>query len=195
MFPSKRRSPRALRAFTSVPYALSSFPILLTSMSTHIGLIGSGNITRTHARAASAIPDVKICAVYGTNSQNVTRLATEYQATPYNNFEALLSHKPLDAVILGTPSGLHAQQGIAAAQHNLHVLTEKPIDITTKNADALIAAADKAKVKLAVIFQDRLKPNIKRLKQWLDRGLLGKPVLVDARVKWYRPPDYYSNSN
>jgi len=164
-------------------------------MTTHIGLIGSGNITETHARAARAIPDVKISAVYGTNPQNVTRLATEHQATPYNNFEAFLSHKPLDAVILGTPSGLHAQQGIAAAQHGLHVLTEKPIDITTKNADALIAAAEKSEVKLAVIFQDRLKPNIQRLKQWLDRGLLGKPLLVDARVKWYRPPDYYSNSN
>src|SRR4029077_17504813 len=47
---------------------------------------------------------------------------------------------------------------------------------------------------LAVIFQDRLKPNIQRLKHWLDRGLLGKPLLVDARVKWYRPPDYYSSS-
>jgi len=163
-------------------------------MTTHIGLIGSGNITETHARAARAIPDVKISAVYGTNPQNVTRLATEHQATPYNNFEAFLSHKPTDAVILGTPSGLHAQQGIAAAQHGLHVLTEKPIDITTKNADALIAATEKSKVKLAVIFQDRLKPNIQRLKQWLDRGLLGKPLLVDARVKWYRPPAYYSSS-
>jgi predicted dehydrogenase len=164
-------------------------------MTTNLGLIGSGNITQTHARAARAIPDVKISAVYGTNPQNVTRLATEHEATPYNNFEDFLSHKPLDAVIFGTPSGLHAQQGIAAAQHGLHVLTEKPIDITTKNADALISAADKSKVKLAVIFQDRLKPNIQRLKQWLDRGLLGKPLLVDARVKWYRPPDYYSNSN
>jgi UDP-N-acetyl-2-amino-2-deoxyglucuronate dehydrogenase len=163
-------------------------------MTTHIGLIGSGNITQTHARAAHAIPNIQIAAIYGSNPQTVTRLATEHQAKPYLDFPSFLAHKPLDLVILGTPSGLHAQQGIAAAQHGLHVLTEKPIDITTKNADALIAAADKANVKLAVIFQDRLKPDIQRLKQWLDRGLLGKPLLVDARVKWYRPPDYYSNS-
>jgi UDP-N-acetyl-2-amino-2-deoxyglucuronate dehydrogenase len=163
-------------------------------MTTHIGLIGSGNITQTHARAARNIPNVQIAAIYGTNPQTVTRLATEYHAKPYNDFAAFLAHKPLDLVILGTPSGLHAQQGIAAAQRGLHVLTEKPIDITTKNADALIAAADIANVKLAVIFQDRLKPNIQRLKQWLDRGVLGKPLLVDARVKWYRPPDYYGNS-
>src|SRR6266851_3189945 len=163
-------------------------------MTTHIGLVGSGNITQTHARAASAIPGVQISAIYGTNPQTVTRLATEHQATPYQDFATFLDHTPMDLVILGSPSGLHAEQGIAAAQHGLHVLTEKPSDITTKNADALIAAADKANVKLAVIFQDRLKPNIKRLKHWLDSGLLGKPLLVDARVKWYRPPDYYSSS-
>jgi UDP-N-acetyl-2-amino-2-deoxyglucuronate dehydrogenase len=163
-------------------------------MTTHIGLIGSGNITLTHARSASAISNVQISAIYGSNPQTVARLATEHQAKPYSDFAAFLTHKPMDMVILGTPSGLHAQQGIAAAEHGLHVLTEKPIDITTKNADALIAAADKSNVKLAVIFQDRLKPNILRLKQWLDRGLLGKPLLVDARVKWYRPPDYYSSS-
>ena len=106
-------------------------------MTTHIGLIGSGNITQTHARAASAIPHVKISAVYGTNPQNVTRLATEHQATPYNNFEAFLSHKPLDAVILGTPSGLHAQQGIAAAEHGLHVLTEKSISASQLTTTSL----------------------------------------------------------
>jgi predicted dehydrogenase len=163
-------------------------------MTTHIGLIGSGNISQTHARAASAIPNVKIAAIYGTNPQTVTRLSTEHQAKPYQDFAAFLAHKPMHLAILGTPSGLHAQQGIAAAQHGLHVLTEKPLDTCTKNADALIAAAEKAKVKLAVIFQDRLKPNIQRLKHWLDQGLLGKILLVDARVKWYRPPDYYSSS-
>ncbi len=163
-------------------------------MTTHIGLIGSGNITQTHARAARAISGVQISAIYSTNPQTVAHLATEHHAKPFTDFAAFLAHKPLDLVILGTPSGLHAEQGIAAAQHGLHILTEKPIDISTRKADALITAADKANVKLAVIFQDRLKPNIQRLKHWLDRGLLGKPLLVDARVKWYRPPDYYSSS-
>jgi UDP-N-acetyl-2-amino-2-deoxyglucuronate dehydrogenase len=163
-------------------------------MTTHIGLIGSGNISQTHARAASAIPNVQIAAIYGTNPQTVTSLAAEHKAKPYQDFAAFVAHKPMHLVILGTPSGLHAKQGIAAAQHGLHVLTEKPLDISTKNADALIAAAEKANVKLAVIFQDRLKPNIQRLKLWLDRALLGKPLLVDARVKWYRPPDYYSTT-
>ena len=163
-------------------------------MTTHIGLIGSGNISQTHARAAVAIPNVKIAAVFGTNPQTVASLAQQFHAKPYTDFAAFLANQPMHLVIIGTPSGLHAQQGIAAAQRGLHVLTEKPIDISTKNADALIAAADQSHVKLAVIFQDRLKPDIQRLKRWLDLGVLGKPLLVDASVKWYRPPDYYSSS-
>jgi predicted dehydrogenase len=74
------------------------------------------------------------------------------------------------------------------------VLTEKPIDISTSAADELIAAAQQHNVKLGVMFQDRFKPEIRRLKQWMERGLIGKPLLADARVKWYRPPEYYGNS-
>jgi predicted dehydrogenase len=100
----------------------------------------------------------------------------------------------MDLVIIGSPSGLHAAQGIAAAKQGLHVLTEKPIDISTSRADELIDVAKQAGVKLGVIFQDRMKPHIRQLKDWIDRGLLGKLLLVDARVKWYRPPEYYANS-
>src|SRR2546425_270815 len=163
-------------------------------MSIHIGLIGGGNITQTHARAALAIPGVEIAAIYGTNSESVARLCSEHGGKPYLDFDAFLSHRPMNLVIIGSPSGLHATQGIAAARRGLHVLTEKPMDISTKRVDALIEAAKQSGAKLGVIFQDRLKPGVRQLKQWLDQGLLGKPLFVDARVKWYRPPEYYANS-
>src|SRR5450432_22302 len=163
-------------------------------MTTHIGLIGGGNITDTHARAARAILGVEIAAIFGTNPEKIKRLCREHGGTPYQDFDAFLSHRPMDLVMLGSQSALHAAQGIAAARRGLHVLTEKPIDISTAHADALIDAADKSLVKLGVIFQDRLKPNIQRLKHWLDKGALGKPLFIDARVKWYRPPEYYAAS-
>ena len=163
-------------------------------MTTHIGLIGSGNITQTHARAAAAIHNVKISAIHGTNPEKVARLCREHGGTPYQDFNAFLQHRPMDLVIIGSPSGLHAEQGIAAARSGLHVLTEKPIEISAVRADALIAAAKKSNVHLGVIFQDRTKPHIRQLKSWLDQGLLGKVLFVDASVKWYRPPEYYANS-
>src|SRR5882757_18816 len=163
-------------------------------MTTYIGLIGGGNITETHARAARAVRGVEIAAIYGTNLESVSRLAREYGGSPYSDFEQFLAHRPMDLVAIGSPSGLHAAQGIAAAQRGLHVLTEKPIDISTERADALIAEAEKAGVKLGVFFQDRSKPDILRVKNALDAGVLGKPILADARVKWFRPPDYYAKS-
>ena len=163
-------------------------------MTFHIGLIGGGNISETHARAARAIPGVEIAAVYGTNSERVRHLCGDHGGAPFTDFAAFLAHRPMDVVIIGSPSGLHASQGIAAAKQGLHVLTEKPIDITTSRADELIDTTKQSGVKLGVIFQDRVKPHIRQLKDWIDRGLLGKPLLVDARVKWYRPPEYYANS-
>jgi predicted dehydrogenase len=163
-------------------------------MTTYIGLVGAGNISETHARAARAIPGVEIAAVYGTNAEKVARLTHEYGGKPYSDFDQFLGHRPMNMVAIGSPSGLHAEQGIAAARRGLHVLTEKPIDISTQRADELISEVEKAGVKLGIFFQDRCKPDLLRVKKKIDEGVLGKPILADARVKWYRPPEYYANS-
>ena len=68
------------------------------------------------------------------------------------------------------------------------------MDITVERADELIAETRKAGVQLGVFFQDRGKPDILSVKTTVDAGALGKPILADARVKWYRPPEYYANS-
>ncbi len=163
-------------------------------MTIHVGLIGAGNIGHTHARATKAISGAVVAAAYGTNAEKVKRLCVEHGGVPYDNFDAFLRHRPMEMVIIGSPSGLHAEQGMAAARQGLHVLVEKPLEINTTRADAFIAECQKAGVKLGVIFQDRLKPDIRRLKLLLAAKALGNPLLVEARVKWYRPPEYYAGS-
>jgi len=157
----------------------------------HVGLIGAGNISQTHARAAAAIPGVSVAAVHGANGAKARELAALHGAAAYDSLDAFLDHKPMDMVVIGSPSGVHAAQGVAAARHRLHVLVEKPIDVTTERADELIAAAEESGVRLGVLFQDRLKPGIVRLKQLVESGGLGRVLSVSARVPWYRPPDYY----
>jgi predicted dehydrogenase len=163
-------------------------------MKIRVGIVGGGNISETHARAARAIPGVEIAAICGSNKEKVERLCREYGGVPFTDYENFLGHRPMEMVALGSPSGMHAEQGIAAARHGLHVLTEKPIDITLARADALIAATDEAGVKLGVFYQDRFKADLRRVKTLLDGGILGKPILAEARVKWYRPPEYYAGS-
>jgi predicted dehydrogenase len=160
----------------------------------HAGFIGGGNITETHIRAALATGKIQVVAIHGTNQPKVEKLASVHGGVPYHNFDDFLHHRPMDMVIIGSPSGLHAEQGIAAAQQGLHALTEKPIDISTEQTDALIRAGERYGVKLGVIFQDRLKQDVLRLKHWIDSGKLGRVLLVEAAVKWYRPSEYYSGS-
>src|ERR1700741_1644311 len=109
-------------------------------MTIHIGILGGGNISQTHARATRDIDGVEITAICGQNVEKVTRLAKAYGGSVYDNLNGFFRHKPMEIVLIGSPSGLHSEQGIAAAHQGLHVLTEKPIDITVERADALIGA-------------------------------------------------------
>ncbi|OLC84487.1 MAG: hypothetical protein AUH66_00780 [Acidobacteria bacterium 13_1_40CM_4_57_6] len=81
-------------------------------MTIHIGLIGGGNITETHARAARTIPGVEISAIHGTNTEKIARLCREHGGTPLSDFNAFLKYHPMDIVIIGGPSGLHATETI-----------------------------------------------------------------------------------
>ena len=159
-----------------------------------VGLIGSGNISETHARAVGAIPGASVVAVYGPTRARAERLAAGFGAHAHDRLDAFLAQGGMDMVIVGTPSGLHGEHGAAAAGAGLHVLVEKPLEITTARADALIAAAAGAGVTLGVIFQDRLKRPVEQLKTLVESGAIGRPILASARVKWYRPPSYYGES-
>jgi len=136
----------------------------------HAGIIGAGNISETHARAASEVDGVQIVAVHGHNREKAARLASLYGGNVYADLDSFLAHEPLDLVLVGSPSGLHAEQGIAAARRGLHVLVEKPIDISTERADALTEACERAGVKLGVFFQDRAAPDVRRLKEFVAEG-------------------------
>jgi len=163
-------------------------------MTVRVGIVGGGNISDTHARAARETPGVELAAFWARDPEKARRMAAGYGGTAFQNLEDMLAHRPMDLVLVGTPSGLHAEHARAAARRGLHVLVEKPLDITTERIDALIDECDRARVKLGVIFQDRTAPHLQWLKQLIAEGALGKPILVSARVKWYRPPEYYAGS-
>jgi predicted dehydrogenase len=158
-----------------------------------VGIIGGGNISDTHARAAQAIEGLTVAAVYGANPARSSALAERVGAAFYDDFGRFLNHG-LDFVIIGSPSGCHAEEAIAAARKGLHVLVEKPVDVTTARVDGLLEEVDRAHVKLGVCFQDRLHPDINATKAFVEAGHLGKPILASGMVKWYRPPEYYSGS-
>ena len=159
-------------------------------MTVRVGIIGGGNLSDTHARAAQEIPGVEVAAMYGGNLERTRGLVEKYGG----NLDAFLSHRPLDVVLIGSPSGLHAEQARAAVAKGLHVLAEKPLDVSTEKVDELLREAEERNVKIGVFFQNRAAPDIAWLKRLVDAGGLGEVFLASAQVKWYRPPEYYGNS-
>jgi predicted dehydrogenase len=165
-------------------------------MATEIGfgIVGAGLIGKVHAEAILAIPGARLVAVCGRDATKTAEFAARFGATAYANYDEFLTHPGLHVVNVCTPSGIHAEQGIAAARAGKHVLVEKPIETTLEKADALIVACEAAGVKLGVIFQSRFLPAVRRIKQALDENRLGKLMVCDAIVKWYRAPEYYADS-
>jgi predicted dehydrogenase len=159
------------------------------------GVAGCGLIGKVQSEAIQSIAGARLLAVCGRDAARTADFAARFGATGYTDYDAFLRHPGLQVVNVCTPSGLHAEQGIRAAEAGKHVLVEKPIEISLERADALIAACDRTKVKLGVIFQSRFLPAARRMKQAIDEGRLGRLMLGDAIVKWYRAPEYYGDGS
>lgn len=160
----------------------------------HVGFLGAGNITETHMKAAASIDELELVAVGGQNPQRVKDLAREFGCAGYTSEARFWDHLPMDIVAIGSPSGIHARQGVEAAKRGIHVLVEKPIDVSLEEADHLISVCEEKAVQLGIFFQDRVNPDFMSLKEVIDSGELGRLLVVSAQVKWFRPADYYSDS-
>lgn len=155
------------------------------------GIVGCGMIGAVQAAAIDQIDGARLVAVCGRDPGRTSEFADRFGAAGYTDYQRFLDHKGLDIVTICTPSGLHAEQGILAARAGKHVLVEKPIETTLEKADQLIHACDLAGVRLGVIFQSRFLPAARRIRQAVEEGRLGRLILGDAYVKWYRSPEYY----
>ena len=107
------------------------------------------------------------------------------------SYEEMLRAGEFDIVSICTPSGIHSWQGSAAARAGKHVVTEKPMAISLRQADDLVHACDEAGVQLFVVKQNRLNPPIQLVKRAIDKGRFGRIYMANVTVRWQRPQDYY----
>jgi UDP-N-acetyl-2-amino-2-deoxyglucuronate dehydrogenase len=158
-------------------------------------IVGCGVISRTHARAIAALPDAHLVTAVDVEPERAAALTAQFGGEPETDLGRALSRADVDIVSVCVPSGLHAEVGCLAAAAGKHVLVEKPIDITLGAADRLIAAAEGAGVKLAVISQHRFDAGVRQMKDIISSGRLGRLLVGDAYIKWYRTQDYYDSGD
>jgi len=147
----------------------------------NIGVIGLGAIGQKHCQVLSEIRQANLVAVADIDKAVLSKTAKHYQAEPYNNIESLLAHEGLEAVVVATPDHLHTKACVKAAEAGKHILVEKPIATTEEDASAIIAAAEKSKVKLMVGFTLRFVPHYAKVQAAVADGKLGQVASVFAR--------------
>jgi UDP-N-acetyl-2-amino-2-deoxyglucuronate dehydrogenase len=157
-----------------------------------IGLIGCGRISKNHFEAIAQHEDaecIMCCDIIEERArESAEKFSIQYWTTDY---EAMLRNPDIDLISICTPSGLHPEHGILAANAKKHVLTEKPMACRIGEADQLIKACDEAGVKLFVVLQNRLNPSIQLVRRAFEEGRFGKIYMITSNVFWTRPQDYY----
>jgi predicted dehydrogenase len=153
------------------------------------GVIGAGGIADRRTIPEGIMPSTRceLAAVMDADGDRVRQVAQKYgvkRAT--TNLAELLSWDDVQAVYIGTPVYLHAQQAIAAAQARKHILCEKPLAMSAAECRRIVTAAQANGVKLAVGYMMRFHSLHRRLKEMIDQGELGQPVLARASFTcWY----------
>lgn len=155
------------------------------------GIIGVGMIAGFHARAIRDMGGGRLLACCDIDAGRVEAFARANDCTGYTDLAAFLRHPGLDIVNICTPSGLHMEPALQAIEAGKHLLIEKPIEISLPRIDRIIEAADRRRVTVAGIFQSRFREGAQAVKQAVGSGRLGRLVLADAYVKWFRSQDYY----
>ena len=161
----------------------------------NFGIIGCGRIAHKHAEAIKKNVKANLLCVCDIIEERAAEYKDKYGAEAhFTDYRKMLEYSGLDVVNICTPSGMHAEMGIAAAQAGKHVIVEKPMALSLKDADDLIGACDESGVKLAVCFQNRFNPPVQKLRRALEEGRFGKLTHASAIVRWFRPQDYYDQA-
>jgi len=156
-------------------------------------IIGLGAISQRHIDVLKNIPNAKLVAVCHRHEAKLNRVIGRENIDGYLDYHEMLKRDDIDAVIILTSSGTHAQIGIDVARAGKHVIVEKPIDTTEEKAEQLIKVCHEENVLLSCIFQLRFAPEIVQVKKAIEKNWLGRITGCCCRTTLYRDDEYYKS--
>ena len=160
-----------------------------------VGIVGLGKVAHLHAQALKNIQNAEFTAGCSRSLDKAEAFCSEYEARPYENITRMVTENDLDLVIICTPHPNHVKPTVEAFKAGAHVLVEKPLASTLQDCDAMIEAGRQYNKKLGVISQRRWYPPTLRVKQAMDEGKIGKPVLATINMLGWRDEAYYDSDD
>jgi len=159
------------------------------------GILGGGSIAFFHADAFVEIEDALLVGISDVNIESGKKFAEKYGIKAYESFDQMLADSEIDAVCICTPSGFHKEQAIAGLRAGKHIVLEKPMALSVSDAEEIEKVCAECGKVLTVISQLRYSKDIQRVKKLVADGAFGQLVFCDLYMKYWRDPEYYSQSN
>jgi len=173
---------------------MSNYPTI-TDRKIRIAVVGCGRISRNHFGAIEKHSEnVELVAVCENDPLVLTQHSDKYKVPGYRRLQQMLDSEQIDLVALCTPSGIHPDQTVLAAQQGVHVMTEKPMATHWQDGVRMVKACDDASVRLFVVKQNRRNTTLQLLKQAVEEKRFGRIHMVHLNVFWTRPQVYYDQA-
>ncbi len=154
----------------------------------NVGIIGMGRSGwELHAEPLQKITGYRLVAVCDQSQARLDKAAQAFGVRTCQEPRAILDDPQIDLVVIAAPSNLHASLAIAALNAGKHALVEKPMALNLDEADAMVAAACRAKRLLTVFHNRRWDRDYQMVKALVQKGVLGEVLTLDSRVMTYGP--------
>lgn len=154
----------------------------------NVGIIGMGRSGwELHAAPLRKIEGYRLVAACDQSPARLEQAGREFGVRTFREPQALIADPEVDLVVIASPSHLHAKLAIEALAAGKHVLVEKPMALTLAEADAMVAAANRAKRLLTVFHNRRWDRDFQMVKRIVQQGVLGELLTLDSRVMTYGP--------
>jgi len=157
-----------------------------------LAIVGLGMAVTPHARGLVDLQDqIEVLHAFAPSAARRDAFSARFPFPVTDSLQTILDDDRVQAVAVFTPANTHAQIGLACARAGKHVLMEKPLDISTARAEALVQGCSAAGVRLGVVLQHRFRPAALRAAELLATGALGQIVGCSTTIRLWRPQSYY----
>jgi UDP-N-acetyl-2-amino-2-deoxyglucuronate dehydrogenase len=156
-------------------------------------VIGCGKIAQVHAQALQNIPETELVAVQSRNQEKASTTAARFGVKPYTDVATMVKQEQIDVVVICTPHPAHREPALAAIQNGAHVLVEKPLAVSLEDCDIMMQAAAQYNRQVGMVSQRRFYPSCRRIKDAIDVGKLGTPMLGTVVMYGWRDEKYYKS--
>ncbi|MDR3178986.1 MAG: Gfo/Idh/MocA family oxidoreductase [Oscillospiraceae bacterium] len=168
-----------------------------------LAIIGCGRISIKHVEACISNSNIiqisAFCDIDIQKAKNKSELLSsrtgDILKPVYKNYQKMIKELNPDIVSIATESGKHAEIAVNCLNLGCHVICEKPMALSTKDADEINKVAKKNKKKIAICFQNRFNPPVKKLRSALEAKKFGKLIYGTIQVRWNRNDDYYRKAS